>query len=204
MNETADQSSEFDGDDPFAIARRWIEEAARTEVNDPDAAALATVDGSGVPNVRMVLMRRVESNAFVFFTNYSSVKAVELEMAGYAAFVMHWKTLRRQLRVRGSISREDGSIADAYFASRSLRSRLGAWASRQSEPLASRQDLLARVAEYEARLGDAPPRPFHWGGFRIHPREIEFWRDGADRLHDRFQWRRGASNKEWEIKRLAP
>jgi len=125
----SDRDGIFKGDDPFALARRWLEEAEKTEANDPNAIALATVDADGLPNVRMVLLKEIEDDAFVFYTNYESVKAAEIEGAGKAAFVMHWKSLRRQVRVRGTVTREDGPKADEYYASRSLKSRLGAWAS---------------------------------------------------------------------------
>ncbi len=194
----------FAGDDPFAIARKWLAEAEKSEPNDPNAIALASVDGDGLPNVRMVLLKEIEDDAFVFYTNYESRKAAEIEASGKAAFVMHWKSLRRQIRVRGTVVREDGPKADAYFASRSLKSRLGAWSSRQSQPLASRATLMAEVARRTAELGTNPPRPPFWGGFRIAPVEIEFWADGAFRLHDRFRWSREAAEGEWSIARLCP
>jgi pyridoxamine 5'-phosphate oxidase len=199
-----DRSGIFAGDDPFAIARAWLAEAEKSEPNDPNAIALSTVDADGLPNARMVLLKEVEAEAFVFYTNYESAKAREIESAGKAAFVMHWKSLRRQIRVRGLTEREDGPAADAYFASRSLKSRLGAWASRQSRPLESRAALMAEVARVTARYGNAPPRPPFWGGIRIRPVEIEFWADGAFRLHDRFVWRRAAPGEAWEIERLNP
>lgn len=200
----SDRSGIFAGDDPFAIARSWLETARIEEPNDPDAIALATVDRDGLPNARMVLLKEIEADAFVFYTNYNSTKAQELDSAGKAAFVMHWKSLRRQIRVRGTIGREDGPAADEYYASRSLKSRLGAWASRQSQPLASRTALMAEVARVTARLGANPPRPPFWGGYRVVPLEIEFWADGAFRLHDRFVWRRAKSGKTWQIQRLSP
>ncbi|MCE8532450.1 pyridoxamine 5'-phosphate oxidase [Ruegeria pomeroyi] len=200
----SDRTGIFAGDDPFAIARDWLAEAERTEPNDPNAIALATVDASGLPNVRMVLLKEIEPAAFVFYTNYESAKAIELEQAGKAAFVMHWKSLRRQVRVRGTITREEGPQADAYYASRSLKSRLGAWASRQSRPLSSRAALMAEVARITAAKGPNPPRPPFWGGFRLTPVEIEFWADGAFRLHDRFVWRRADPGESWNIQRLNP
>jgi pyridoxamine 5'-phosphate oxidase len=200
----SDRSGIFAGDDPFAIARAWLAEAEASEINDPNAIALATVDEAGLPNVRMVLLKEIEDDAFVFYTNYESAKGAEIAASGKAAFVMHWKSLRRQIRVRGTVTREDGPRADAYFASRSLKSRLGAWASRQSAPLESRAALMAEVARVTARLGTAPGRPPHWGGFRITPVEIEFWADGAFRLHDRFRWRRKDPDAPWEIVRLNP
>ncbi|MCE8520054.1 pyridoxamine 5'-phosphate oxidase [Ruegeria pomeroyi] len=200
----SDRTGIFAGDDPFAIAREWLAEAEQSEPNDPNAIALATVDASGLPNVRMVLLKEIEPAAFVFYTNYESAKAIELEQAGKAAFVMHWKSLRRQIRVRGTITREAGPQADAYYASRSLKSRLGAWASRQSRPLSSRSALMAEVAKITAAKGPNPPRPPFWGGFRLTPVEIEFWADGAFRLHDRFVWRRADPGESWNIQRLNP
>jgi len=199
-----DRTGVFAGDDPFAIARAWIAEAVQTEPNDPDAIALATVDAAGMPNVRMVLLREIEAAAFVFYTNYDSRKGQEIAASGKAAFVLHWKSLRRQIRVRGVTSREEGSQADAYYASRSLKSRLGAWASAQSQPLASRVALMAEVAKVTARHGLAPARPPHWGGIRIVPLEIEFWADGDFRLHDRFRWERHLPADDWRVQRLNP
>lgn len=199
-----DRTGKFAGDDPFEIARAWLREAHGTEPNDPNAIALSTVDADGLPNVRMVLLKDIEDDAFVFYTNYGSAKARELDGAGKAAFVMHWKSLRRQIRVRGLVTREDGPQADAYFASRSLQSRLGAWASRQSAPLSSRTALVAEVAKVTAQQGPNPARPPFWGGFRIRPLEIEFWADGAFRLHDRFRWTRQDEKSEWSIQRLNP
>ena len=200
----ADRTGIFAGHDPFALARTWLAEAERTEPNDPNAIALATVGEGGLPNVRMVLLKEIETAAFVFYTNYESVKAREIEASGTAAFVMHWKSLRRQIRARGTVTREEGPQADAYFRSRSLPSRIGAWASAQSRPLASRAALMLEVARVTATRGIDPPRPPHWGGFRIHPVEIEFWADGAHRLHDRFRWTRPAPDAPWEITRLSP
>ena len=199
-----DRSGIFFGDDPFVIAARWLAEATATEINDPNAIALATVDSDGMPNARMVLLKDIEPAAFVFYTNYTSKKAQEIESAGKVAFVMHWKSLRRQLRVRGTVEREDGPAADAYYASRSLKSRLGAWASAQSLPLSSRGALMAEVAKITVLHGINPKRPPFWGGFRVHPVEIEFWADGDFRLHDRFRWTRASVEKPWEINRLNP
>ena len=199
-----DRDGKFAGDDPFAIIRAWMAEAEASEPNDPNAIALATVDDAGMPNVRMVLLKEVEDNAFVFYTNYEGVKAAELAGAGKAAFVLHWKSLRRQIRVRGTVTKEDGQKADEYYNSRSLKSRLGAWASDQSKPLASRSALMAKVAKVTAQKGTKPVRPPFWGGFRITPVEIEFWADGAFRLHDRFRWTRKDAEDGWEITRLNP
>jgi pyridoxamine 5'-phosphate oxidase len=200
----ADRDGIFEGDDPFVIARAWLGEAEGSEPNDANAMALATVDATGLPNTRMVLLKAIEADSFVFYTNYGSVKAQEIEGAGKAAFVLHWKSLRRQIRARGSVSREEGPAADAYYRSRSLKSRLGAWASRQSQPLVSRGALMAEVARVTAAKGLNPPRPPFWGGYRIAPVEIEFWADGAHRLHDRFRWTREAPDAEWRVRRLSP
>ena len=199
-----DRSGIFAGDSPFAIARAWLAEAERSEPNDPNAIALATVDADGLPNARMVLLKEITDRDFVFYTNYGSAKGREIEATGKAAFVMHWKSLRRQIRVRGVTLRDDGPEADAYYASRSLKSRLGAWASRQSEPLASRTALMAEVARVTVVQGASPSRPPYWGGIRLCPLEIEFWADGAFRLHDRFRWRRADPAAVWDIQRLNP
>ena len=204
-----DRSGIFAGSDPFALAQSWLTEAEATEPNDPNAIALATVDEQGLPNVRMVLLKEIETEgegggAFVFYTNYGSKKGQEITASGKAAFVLHWKSLRRQIRVRGSVTREDGPQADAYFASRSLKSRLGAWASQQSQPLSSREALMAEAAKVALTKGPNPSRPAFWGGFRIHPLEIEFWADGAFRLHDRFRWSRADAKANWTITRLNP
>ncbi|CUH62666.1 Pyridoxine/pyridoxamine 5'-phosphate oxidase [Thalassovita gelatinovora] len=200
----SDRTGIFAGDDPFIIARRWLEEAEQSEINDPNAIALSTVDKDGLPNARMVLLKEIEDDAFVFYTNYESQKGQELNQAGKAAFVMHWKSLRRQIRVRGIVTTEEGPKADAYYKSRSLKSRLGAWASKQSRPLSSRSALMAEVAKVTALHGPNPARPSFWGGFRIDPVEIEFWADGAFRLHDRFVWRRKSGEENWAITRLNP
>lgn len=216
----SERSGLFKGDNPFAIARAWLDEAARQEPNDPNAIALATVDAGGMPDARMVLLKEIEDGAFVFYTNYDSAKGEQIAATGKAAFVMHWKSLRRQIRVRGTVTREEGAQADEYYASRALQSRIGAWASAQSRPLESRTTLMAEVARQSARHGLNPPRPPFWGGFRIHPIQMEFWADGAFRLHDRFRWtlmgesdRRISANscefvemndQRWSITRLSP
>lgn len=200
----SDRTGIFAGDDPFEIARQWLGEAEASEPNDPNAMALATVDEQGLPNVRMVLLKTIAEDSIVFYTNYESAKGREIDGQGKAAMVLHWKSLRRQVRMRGLVTREEGPEADAYFASRSLQSRLGAWASEQSRPLASRQSLIAKVAKITATKGVSPDRPPYWGGYRIIPLEIEFWADGAFRLHDRFVWRREKIGDAWNILRLNP
>lgn len=199
-----DRTGIFAGDDPFVLAQSWLKEATESEINDPNAIALASVDQDGLPNVRMVLLKEITASSFIFYTNYDGKKGRELAASGKCAFVMHWKSLHRQLRVRGTVQREDGARADAYYASRSLKSRLGAWASRQSEPLVSRSALLAEVAKVTLEKGPNPKRPPFWGGFEIIPSEIEFWADGAFRLHDRFRWTRQNPDNPWDISRLSP
>lgn len=204
-----DRSGIFAGSDPFVLAQSWLTEAEGSEPNDPNAIALATVDDRGLPNVRMVLLKEIETEgegggAFVFYTNYTSKKGQEIEAAGKAAFVLHWKSLRRQIRVRGTVTREDGPKADEYYTSRSLKSRIGAWASQQSQPLSSREALMAEAAKQALTKGTNPPRPPFWGGFRIRPVEIEFWADGAFRLHDRFRWYRSGVSDDWSVTRLNP
>lgn len=194
----------FAGDDPFVIAQRWLGDAEKSELNDPNAIALATVDAEGMPNVRMVLLKEIEPDAFVFYTNLSSVKGAEIKESGKAAFVLHWKSLRRQIRVRGVVAPVEDDKADAYFRSRSLKSRYGAWASRQSQPLENKAALMAEVARVTVKHGVDPSRPPFWGGLRIRPMEIEFWADGAFRLHDRFRWAKNQQNAEWTIQRLQP
>lgn len=199
-----DRTGIFAGENPFELARTWLAEAEGREINDPNAIALSTVDENGLPNVRMVLLKSIEDDAFVFYTNYGSAKGRELEQSGKAAFVMHWKTLQRQIRVRGVVEKEDGDVADAYYKSRNLKSRLGAWASSQSQPLESRATLVAKVAKAAAKHGVNPERPPFWGGYRIFPLEVEFWADGEHRLHNRFRWTRQAIGETWKISRLSP
>lgn len=201
----ADRTGIFAGDDPFQLARAWLAEAETAEINDPNAIALATVDADGLPNVRMVLLKEIEDDAFVFYTNYDSAKGQEIAATGKAAFVLHWKSLRRQIRVRGVTQREEGAKADTYYASRALQSRLGAWASQQSRPLASRGKLMGEVARLAPQKGLTPMRPPFWGGIRIRPVEIEFWADGPFRLHDRFRWAAAEGRDgRWAVTRLYP
>lgn len=209
ISENSRRSGIFVGEDPYQLARDWLAEAEGSEPNDPNAVALSTVDKTGMPNVRMVLLKEVETSlkkgGFVFYTNYESAKGQELEANAKAALVFHWKSLRRQIRIRGIVERVGGKQADAYYNSRSLPSRLGAIASKQSRPLANRRTLMAEVAKVAARHPVKPPRPAHWGGFRIRPVEIEFWADGANRLHDRFKWTRLKPDAmDWTVQRLNP
>ena len=188
--------------DPIRLFAEWLAEAEAAEPNDPNAMALATVDGDGVPDVRMVLLKGHDARGFVFYTNFESTKGRQLIAHPQAALVIHWKSLRRQVRVRGSVSEVTAAEADAYFASRSRGSQVGAWASSQSRPLASREVLEKAAAEYSAKFPGAVPRPPNWSGFRLAPVEIEFWQDGAFRLHDRVVFRRAGD--KWEKTRLNP
>ncbi|WAJ27299.1 pyridoxamine 5'-phosphate oxidase [Antarcticirhabdus aurantiaca] len=193
------------GRDPIALFRRWLADAEASEPNDPSAMTLASVDSDGMPDARMVLMRGVDERGFAFYTNFESDKGRQLLANPRAALCFHWKTQRRQVRVRGAVEQVSEAEADAYFDSRPRGSRIGAWASQQSRPLASRAVLEARVAEIEARFGDeAVPRPPHWSGFRIVPARIEFWQDGAFRLHDRIVFERDAEGAGWTTRRLYP
>jgi len=189
--------------DPFMLFKQWFEEAQQTEINDPDAIALASVDEAGMPSVRMVLLKEILREGFVFYTNYTSRKSGELLATGKAAFVMHWKSLRRQIRVTGSVEQVPGERSDAYFQTRSRGSRIGAWASEQSQPLNTRADLAAAVERVENTYKEEVPRPPHWGGFLIRPVEIEFWADGEFRLHDRFRFTKTADGV-WAAQRLYP
>jgi pyridoxamine 5'-phosphate oxidase len=189
--------------DPFSLFSDWLGEATASELNDPTAMALATVDSAGMPNVRTVLLKGVEDGGFVFFTNFESNKGREILANPKAALCFHWKSLRRQVRVRGPVTPVADAAADAYFASRPRGSRIGAWASKQSRPLESRFALEKAVAAYAAKfaVGDVP-RPEHWSGFRVTAEEIEFWKDGKFRLHDRVVFRR--SDNGWDKTRLYP
>ena len=192
-------------DDPFALISGWMAEAETSEPNDPNAMALATVGADGMPSVRMVLLKGFDAEGFVFYTNLESRKGEQLRAHPKAALCLHWKSLRRSVRAEGLVSAVSDAEADAYFASRPRSSRIGAWASRQSRPLAGRFELERRVAEYTAKfgLGDIPRPPF-WSGFKIAPLRIEFWKDGAFRLHDRLVFSREAPVGPWTIEHLFP
>lgn len=190
------------GTDPFELFQEWLDAATKTELNDPEAMALATVDAEGSPSVRMVLLKGVSPDGFTFYTNMESRKGKELIAQPVAALCLHWKSQRRQIRVEGRVEQVAAPLVDAYFKTRHYLSRLGAWASQQSQPLDSRATLETRVTEFEKQFGQDVPRPPHWGGFRIVPEKIEFWQDGAGRLHDRFLFTRTANG--WDISRLNP
>lgn len=206
--EIADLSA---AEEPFDLFERWLAEAERTEPNDPNAMALATTDADGLPNVRMVLLKGLDpasrgaDRGFVFYTNLESAKGRELASSGKAALLFHWKSLRRQVRVRGTVTSVSDAEADAYFATRARGSRLGAWASAQSRPLESRFALEKAVALVTARypIGDIP-RPPHWSGFRVTPVQMELWHDRPFRLHDRIDFRRATPGESWTKSRLYP
>jgi pyridoxamine 5'-phosphate oxidase len=188
--------------DPISLFSSWLDEARASEPNDPNAMALATVDADGLPDVRMILLKGHDANGFVFFTNLESTKGRELGASPKAALCFHWKSLRRQVRVRGPVTGVTAAEADIYFATRARGSQLGAWASQQSKPLESRAELERAAAEYGMKYPGNVPRPPYWTGCRITPQEIEFWQDGAYRLHDRVVFRRKGSS--WEKQRLYP
>ncbi|BDA83088.1 pyridoxine/pyridoxamine 5'-phosphate oxidase [Aureimonas sp. SA4125] len=193
------------GDDPFAQFGQWLEEAGATEINDPNALALASVDASGLPDVRMVLLKDFDARGFVFYTNFGSAKGRQILGSGKAAMCFHWKSLRRQVRIRGTTEVVSDAEADGYYATRPRRSRLGAWASDQSQPLRDRALLIDKVAAVDAKYpGDDIPRPANWSGFRLVPSEIEFWQDGEFRLHDRILFKRIAEGDAWTLGRLYP
>jgi len=194
-----------DSADPFGLFNAWFAEAKAAEPNDPDAMALATVDAAGLPDVRMVLLKQADERGFVFYTNEQSAKGSELASNPKAALVLHWKSIRRQVRVRGAVERVTGAEADSYFASRSRESRIGAAASDQSRPLDSRKTFEARIAELQKKFeGKDVPRPAHWGGYRIVPSEIEFWHDRPHRMHDRIRFTRERTGGTWNKTRLYP
>ncbi|WP_404405746.1 pyridoxamine 5'-phosphate oxidase [Pelagibacterium halotolerans] len=190
--------------DPFALFSEWLEAARENEINDPNAMTLATVDETGMPDARVVLLNGRDERGFVFYTNFGSAKGRELQAHPKAALLFHWKSLRRQIRIRGPVEAVSDAEADAYFATRPVQSRLGAHASAQSQPLQSRQALVDKVEELQAEFGDDVPRPDYWSGFRVKPLEIEFWKDGAFRLHDRFVFRREGLDASWTRTRLYP
>ncbi|MBB3966651.1 MULTISPECIES: pyridoxamine 5'-phosphate oxidase [Rhizobium] len=206
MSENELTTSDFtEQNEPFQLFAEWLKEAEASEINDPNAVALATVDEDGLPNVRMVLLKGFDQDGFVFYTNFESQKGREVLGQKKAAMCFHWKTLRRQVRLRGPVEVVSDEEADAYYKTRARGSRIGAWASRQSRPLESRFALEKAVAEYTARyaIGEIP-RPPHWSGFRIRPTSIEFWKDQKFRLHDRIEFRRAAPEGGWDKVRMYP
>lgn len=191
------------GADPVELFKEWLETAKGSEPNDPEAMALATVGVDGRPSVRMVLLKGVDSDGFCFYTNMESRKGRELASKPVAALCFHWKSLLRQVRVEGDVETVPAPMVDAYFKTRHMLSRLGAWASRQSQPLESRDALVQRVAEFEKKFGEGDiPRPPHWSGYRVRPHKIEFWQQGDGRLHDRFLFTK--TKDGWDLTRLNP
>jgi pyridoxamine 5'-phosphate oxidase len=194
--------------DPLRQFARWLEEAVRAELPLPNAMTLATVAPSGAPSARIVLLKGLEGGGFVFYTNYLSRKGRELEARAQACLLFLWSPLERQVRIDGEVTKVTSGESDAYYATRPLGARLSAWASAQSEAVDNRAVLEKAMAEARSRHGDAPPRPPHWGGYRVEPREIEFWQGRSDRLHDRLRYRRvespGQATAAWKIERLSP
>ena len=192
-------------DNPFKLFNQWYEDANKSEVNDPNAMSLATVGGNSMPSVRIVLLKSHDQNGFVFYTNLKSRKGTELSKNPQAAIAFHWKTIRRQVRIEGITKPVAKNEADEYFQSRPRISQIGAWASQQSEPLDSREQLLNSVKSFEKKYENVSiPRPQHWGGLRLRPNLIEFWQDGEYRLHDRFIFEKAADTDTWKITRLNP
>jgi len=189
--------------DPIVQFQRWFDEAVVAKMPDPNAMTLATVGANGQPSARIVLLKGVDASGFTFFTNYESRKGNDLLSNPRAALLFHWVQLERQVRIEGEVRKVDEAESDAYFVSRPLGSRLGAWASEQSRGVADRGVLEAREADFRARFGDDPPRPPHWGGYRLMPNWIEFWQGRASRLHDRIGFRR-QDDGSWRIVRLSP
>ena len=206
MSQTALKDREFTAEtDPLGLFERWMKDATDHELNDPNALSLATVDADGMPNVRMVLLKGFDEYGLVFYTNFESAKGKELLGNLKAAMCFHWKSLQRQVRVRGNITVVDDDEADAYYQTRARGSRIGAWASKQSRPLTSKFELEKEVAKYTARFAVGHiPRPPHWSGFRLTPTYWEFWQDGTFRLHDRVVFTREDEKTQWDKQRLYP
>ncbi len=201
----AEHEAEIDASEPFALFGQWLADARASEPNDPNAMALSTVGADGMPDVRMVLLKDFDEDGFVFYTNTQSAKGRQLLGSGKAALLFHWKSLRRQVRVRGEVTTVSDAEADAYFQSRARQSQIGAWASDQSRPLPDRFALEKRVAEFALKFGLGKiERPSHWTGFRVAPLSIEFWRDRPFRLHDRVLFSRAEARGPWARGKLFP
>ncbi len=193
-----------DLDNPIELFENWFTEAKKSEINDPNAVAVATADNANQPNVRMVLLKGLSNSGFVFYTNFNSKKGKELKDNKKASLCFHWKSLRRQVRIIGEVEEVSKAEADEYYNSRPYKNRIGAWASSQSEDLDKRETFLKKVKEFEKKFNDqnSVPRPPHWSGWRVIPKEIEFWLDGEGRIHERLLYYK--NNKEWKRKLLYP
>lgn len=198
------KTSLVDGGTPLTLVQAWLDKAKSEKIPDHNAMALATSDQAGNPNVRMVLLKEIDPRGFIFYTNYNSSKGQEISHRSDVAFSLHWRTLKRQIRVKGKAELLEQEKSDEYFHSRPLESRYGAWASKQSSVLSSRRHLVNAVAKITLKYGTSPPRPEFWGGFRIIPSEIEFWSEGSFRIHDRIRWIWNKENSKWESFRLYP
>ena len=195
----------LDEDNPFKLFENWFDEAKKKEINDPNALALGTVGREGIPSVRMVLLKGFDKNGFVFYTNLNSQKGNELKENPYAAMCFHWKSLLRQIRINGKVSLVSDQVADEYYSSRAYESRIGAWASKQSEELNSREQLLKSIQDYKKKYSNKSdvPRPSHWSGWILSPDSIEFWLDGENRIHERLKYNKDNSGK-WIKSLLSP
>jgi pyridoxamine 5'-phosphate oxidase len=198
-------NSKIDGESPVHILKKWLEDAEKTEINDPNAMTLSTVDENGMPDSRIVLLKGIDTvkQTIAFFTNYDSAKGLQLQAKPFAAITIHWKSLRRQIRARGGVAKVSPEQSDLYFYSRSYDSQISAAASKQSSVLTDREELMQRVRALKQEFPSTVPRPTNWGGYALTPTEFEFWEDGAHRLHNRQKWTKSESGI-WSIETLYP
>ena len=193
-----------DLENPIELFKDWFNEAKKTEINDPNVFTLATADTNGVPSARMILLKGYDQNGFIFYTNFNSKKSSDLKENPNASLCFHWKSLLRQIRISGKVSKVSDKESDSYYKTRPYDSKIGAWASKQSSVLKNREELIARIKEKEGQFKLTPPRPSFWGGIRIRPLSIEFWEEGEFRLHQREVWRRSGFNESWNCSLLFP